>query len=143
MRKSIFIFIFFLSFFGIFAQKEAKILQGALRPERTCFDAVFYDLHLSIFPDAKAIKGYNAITFKILASTKKIQLDLFSNMTIDSIVFDKKHLSYERQYNAVFINFPDSLPANTLQTLKFYYFGHPRSNIGPHGDTGFHWKKDA
>ena len=62
-------------------------LKGSLRIERTCYDVLRYDLNVKVTPSQKFIVGYNEITFKIVSNTKKIQLDLFDNMQIDSIVF--------------------------------------------------------
>ena len=79
-------------------------LKGSLRIERTCFDVLRYDLNVKMTPSEKSIVGFNEITFKVHTNTKKIQLDLFSNMNIDSIVFNTKKLKYKREFDAVFIN---------------------------------------
>ena len=96
-------------------------LQGGLRPERTCFDVLHYGLNITVNIAAKHIKGYNEIDFKTTTPTSKIQLDLFENMNIDSIVFENKKLIYKREFNAVFINFPKPLAQNSKQKLFFYY----------------------
>ncbi|MET0759953.1 MAG: M1 family peptidase, partial [Flavobacterium sp.] len=65
------------------ASTRKDSLHGGLRPERTCFDVLRYDLNMKINPDEKSIVGYNDITFKTVENTNKIQLDLFENMQID------------------------------------------------------------
>ena len=68
-------------------------LKGGLRFERTCFDVLHYDLNIKINPAEKTIVGYNEITFKVLLKTTKMQLDLFENMQIESIILNSKKLN--------------------------------------------------
>lgn len=118
-------------------------LHGGLRIERTCFDVLHYDLNIKINPDEKSIVGYNEITFKAVENIKKIQLDLFDNMKIDSIVFNKKKLKYKREFNAVFISFESTLKQNSEYKLRFYYSGKPKTAMRAPWDGGFVWKKDS
>src|SRR5688500_10120991 len=96
-------------------------LQGGLRPERTCFDVQRYDLNITLNPERKYISGYNNITFKFMKNTGRNQLDLYENMTIDSIVFNGTKMKYKRDEDAVFINFTDKLKKGSEQKLPFYY----------------------
>jgi hypothetical protein len=63
-----------------FTRKDS--LKGGLSFERTCFDVLRYDLNIKVNPDERSIVGYNKITFKVVANTSKIQLDL--SKTINS-----------------------------------------------------------
>ncbi|MBA4153506.1 M1 family metallopeptidase [Flavobacterium sp.] len=145
MSKIFLIIIIFFGFQQINAQEFTRrdSLQGSLRPERTCFDVLRYDLNLTIEPEYKTVKGYNDITFKVIEKTQKIQLDLFENMVVDSIIFNEKKLPYKREFDAVFINFPSILPLNTEQKVRFYYSGNPLVAKRAPWDGGFVWKKDA
>ena len=106
-----------------FTRKDS--LLGGLRKERTCFDVLRYDLNIKINPKEKSIVGYNEITFKAVETTNKIQLDLFENMQIDSIVFDSKKLSYKRDFGAVFIDFKVlDVRQLYLRTLLLFMFKH-------------------
>src|SRR5436190_537616 len=87
-------------------------LQGGLRFERTCYDVLHYTLDIKIDPTRKSIAGYNEINFKVVEATRKIQVDLFANMNIDSIMWNGKKLNYKREFNAVFIDFPTILKAS-------------------------------
>jgi aminopeptidase N len=124
-----------------FTRKDS--LHGGLRAERTCFDVLRYDLNIKINPDQKSIVGYNDITFKTVENTSKIQVDLFENMQIDSIVFNAKKLSYKREFDAVFINFETPLIKNSEQKLRFYYSGKPLVAKRAPWDGGFVWNKDS
>lgn len=117
-------------------------LQGGLRPERTCYDVLRYDLNIKVNPDERSIVGYNAITFKVVSNTTKIQLDLFDTMQIDSIIFNSKKLNYKRDFNAVFIDFPIVLISKSEQNLKFYYSGKPMIAKNAPWDGGFVFKND-
>ncbi len=117
-------------------------LQGGLRPERTCFDVQRYDLNIKINPDKRDIVGYNDITFKVVENTNKIQLDLFENMQIDSIVFNAKKLNFVREEIAVFIQFPNQLIKKSEHKLRFYYSGKPIIAKNAPWDGGFVFKKD-
>lgn len=117
-------------------------LQGGLRPERTCFDVQHYDLNIKINIDEKSIVGYNEISFKVVENTKKIQIDLFENMKVDSIVYNKKKLEYKREFNAVFINFPNNIKKDSEGKIRFYYSGKPRVAKNAPWDGGFVFSKD-
>ena len=125
-----------------FTRKDS--LQGSLRFERTCYDVLRYDLNLKINPEQKSITGLNDITFTVLENTSKIQLDLFANMQIDSIVLNAMKLKYKREFNAVFIDFETPLAKDSQQKISFYYSGHPNvANNPPWGKGGFVYKKDS
>ena len=124
-----------------FTRKDS--LQGGLRLERTSFDVLRYDLNITINPDKKTIVGYNDITFKILENTSRIQLDLFENMQIDSIVMNSEKLNYKRDFNAVFITFPNILASDSKQVImRFHYSGKPIIAKNAPWDGGFVFKKD-
>ena len=124
-----------------FTRKDS--LHGGLRHERSCFDVLHYDLNLTINPSEKSIVGYNQITFQTIENTNTIQLDLFENMQIDSIVFNTRKLSYQREFDAVFITFETTLLKNTRQKLRFYYSGKPTVAKNAPWDGGFVWKIDS
>ena len=145
--KKVLLFCFIISSFQLLSAQETTTrkdtLQGGLRPERTCFDVLRYDLNIKINPEEKSVVGFNNITFKVVNSTSKIQLDLFENMQIDSIVFKAEKLNYKREFNAVFIDFPFVLSPTSEQSLKFYYSGKPIIAKKAPWDGGFVYAKDS
>ncbi|MBC7523639.1 MAG: M1 family metallopeptidase [Flavobacterium sp.] len=136
------LFLFITS--TVFSQNTTRkdTLQGGLRIERTCFDVTRYDLNIKINIEEKSITGFNEISFLVVSNTTKIQLDLFDNMKIDSIVFNKHILQYKREYNAVFINFDSQLQSGENQKLRFYYSGKPIVAKRAPWDGGFTFNKD-
>ena len=117
-------------------------LRGALRPERTCFDVYFYDLEVKIIPKGKKIEGQNDIYFHVMEPTRRIQIDLFDNYTIREISRNGESLKYTREYNAVFVDFPQSLKKGEDQKITIRYSGKPLKAPNPPWDGGFVWKKD-
>ena len=124
-----------------FTRKDS--LQGGFSFERMCFDVQRYDLNITLNPDERSIVGYNDITFKNLKDSKTIQLDLFENMQVDSIVYGHKKLAYKREFGAVFITFEHKLRADgSEQKLRFYYSGSPIIAKNAPWDGGFVFEKD-
>jgi aminopeptidase N len=123
-----------------FTRKDS--LQGGLRPERTNYDVQRYDLNITINPEERSIVGYNEITFKALPATPTIQIDLFDNMNVDSIVYEKRKLSYRRDNNAVFVFFAGGIQGTDLHKIRFYYSGNPLAARNAPWDGGFVFKKD-
>ncbi|HQA75330.1 MAG TPA: M1 family peptidase, partial [Flavobacterium sp.] len=125
----------------VFTRKDS--LHGGMRQERSCFDVQRYDLNIKVNIDEKSIKGSNTISFKIVDSTKTIQLDLFENMQIDSIVHRNTKLMYRRECNAVFIDFSEMLtPEMSEQSVEVFYSGNPIIAKRAPWDGGFVFSKD-
>ena len=144
MKKIIIIGLTFISFQTVFSQTFTRkdSLQGGLGAERTCYDVLRYDLNIKINIQEKSIVGYNDISFKVVSDTKKIQIDLFENMQVDSIVFHSKKLEYKREFNAVFIDFPTNLNTENTEKIRFYYSGKPIIAKRAPWDGGFVFTKD-
>ncbi|HEX2395470.1 MAG TPA: M1 family metallopeptidase, partial [Bacteroidales bacterium] len=121
---------------------RADTLRGALRPERTCFNVHFYDLNVRIIPASKRIKAANSIYFEVVHPTKRIQIDLFDNFEITGITWNGKQLKWFREYNAIFIDFPEELKAGDNHMINIAYGGKPLVAPNPPWDGGFVWKKD-
>ena len=146
MKKSISLLIFLLIYCIGFAQESftrKDSLHGGLRIERTCYNVLRYDLNIKINPTEKFIVGYNDITFKVLENTTKLQLDLFENMSIDSIVLNQKKISYSREFDAVFLTIPMALAKDSEHKIRFYYSGKPIIAKRAPWDGGFVFKKDT
>ncbi len=155
---------------GCYAQQypvftHADTLRGKLTPERKCYDVYYYDLHLKINPEDKSISGYNMIAFKVVNNFSIMQVDLFENMDIDSIIYGKYQLDFSRDGNAVFIDFyfsdsklsqdyitktvsvSDGINIGEVKgqkdSIKIYYHGFPQVAKKPPWDGGFVWGKDS
>ena len=143
MKNSFLVILTFLGIQQINAQFTRRdSLQGGLRIERTSYDVKRYDLNITINPEQKSIKGFNEISFEVVTPTQKIQVDLFDNMKVDSIVWNTKKLKYNRDNDAVFIDFPEKLASKSNHKLRFYYSGNPRIAKNAPWDGGFVFTKD-
>ncbi len=141
MKLTVFIFLIFtVCCFGQFT--EADSVRGQLRPERTCYDVKFYDLKLEVDFENKSISGYNKIYFYVVRGFNMLQVDLFSNMKIDSILHGKKKLVYYRKHHAVFVDFSEMQEENRIDSLIIYYQGIPQMAVNPPWDGGFTWNID-
>ena len=120
----------------------ADTLRGALLPERTWFDVDYYHLNLDIDPNARSIAGYNDVAFTVLSKSGKMQLDLFENMLIDSVVYKGYTCEFERKYDAFFIDLPYELEEGSQEQIRVYYHGVPKAAKRAPWDGGFVWKKD-
>ncbi|MEM9300354.1 MAG: carboxypeptidase-like regulatory domain-containing protein, partial [Bacteroidota bacterium] len=100
-------------------------LQGTLTPLRTSYDVGFYHLDVEVMPEEELIKGSSLIRFKVLEPVDRIQIDLYSQMEIEKIEWRGQLLSFEREYNAVYINFPEILGKGEIEEVKVFYSGRP------------------
>lgn len=120
----------------------ADTLRGALRLERECYDVYFYNLTVRIFPKKKSIKGTNEIWFKGVLKSKVVQVDLFENLTINHIALNNQELKYRREYQAVFIELPNTIVPGKMYKLVIEYSGKPIVAPNPPWDGGFVWSRD-
>lgn len=144
MRILTLFYSFFLFSHALKAQEFTRrdTLRGGERPERSCFDVSYYDLHVSVDPAKQEIAGKNTIFFRFTEPSSRIQLDLFENMIIDRIVEGDVMLSFIREYDAVFIDFNREQQAGTEKNITVHYHGAPVVARMPPWDGGFTWTKD-
>lgn len=145
MKKLLFITIL-LGFQSLFAQEtftRKDSLRGGLQYGKGNYDVLRYDLNIKVNIDEKSISGYNDITFKASVNkTKNIQIDLFENMVIDSIVFNNQQIAFTREYNAVFLTFPQFLVQKFEKKIRVYYSGKPTIAKRAPWDGGFVFSND-
>ena len=130
---------------------HADILRGEYGRYRANNDLLSYNLDIRVDPEKKFVSGENTIRFKMLKDDTRIQLDLYDNLRIDKILFQRSEirgqrsdsksteLKYERDSGAVFVDFPETLKAGRTYSIDFYYSGTPQT-IGRFG--GFTFGKD-
>jgi aminopeptidase N len=104
---------------------RADILRGAYGPFRSNNDLLSYVLDVRVDPARKYLSGVNTIRFRMLEDGTRIQIDLFANLNVDRILFRSKALKYEREFNAVFVDFPEVLMKGRTYEVAFHYSGSP------------------
>lgn len=118
-------------------------LQGSLTPLRTCFDVEFYHLTVEVMPEDEFITGNSLIRFRVSEPTQKIQIDLYSEMKIDSLICGGNPLKFEREYNAVYVHFPEKLVKGSVHEIAVYFAGHPvEANFDIPVYAAFLWSQD-
>ena len=110
---------------AVYKISRLDTLQGALTPLRSCFDVTFYHLDVEILPAEEIIQGSNLIRFEVVEPTSRIQVDLFSEMIIEQITWRDQVLSFTREYNAVYVDFPYPLKKGEVEEIKVFYSGRP------------------
>lgn len=123
-----------------FTRKDS--LRGTLTPERANYDVTFYNLDLKIDIENKYISGSNIIQFKVKNNLPVLQFDLFDNLKITKVEWNNKSLPFKREFNAVFVTFPNTLPAGSSSAIKVYYEGNPTIAKRAPWDGGFVFKTD-
>ncbi len=107
------------------APTRTDILRGAYGPYRANNDLLSYHLDIRVDPEKKSIGGKNTIRFRMLKDDTRIQLDLVANLNVDKILLGPTPLKYEREFGAVFVDFPETLKKNSVHAIDFYYSGTP------------------
>ncbi len=111
-RSIILFLVIFLSIHTGFAQVKAPVftkadtLRGKLTPLRSSYDINYYHPDVKVDIDKRFISGSNVFRFTATRDLKRLQFDLFENLAIHKVIYHGKELSFEREFNAVFIDFP-------------------------------------
>ncbi len=103
------------------------LLRGEYGPYRANNDLLSYALKLRVDPEARTIKGSNAIRFRMLNDGQRIQLELTPALAIDALTMGGKPLKYTREERTVWVDFPEVLKKGREYTVDFAYSGRPVS----------------
>jgi len=122
---------------------RADSLRGQLTPLRTCYDINYYHLDVRIDPDKRYINGSNLFRFTATADFGRLQFDLFDNLRVDSVVYHGQQLPFKREFNAVFIDFPEAIGKGKVDSFTVFYAGNPVQAKRAPWDGGFDFKKDS
>jgi len=120
---------------------SAEEIRGSLRAERLCYDVKHYDLDIAFNLEDRSIEGKVSMTFDFIKSDS-LQIDLFSNIDLDSIVYIDQQLGFSRYLDAVFID-ASLLDTMTTNTIKMYYHGIPIQAKKAPWDGGFVWSSSS
>ena len=131
-------------------KKAAKIptfnacdsLRGVLNPFRECYDVYYYALDIEFNLDKKSIHGSVGFWYTVVKDFDLLQIDLYENMIIDSIVSANVQCQFNRKCNAVFVTLPQNSLIAEKGFFKVYYHGIPLEAKRPPWEGGFVWAKD-
>jgi len=122
---------------------RADTLRGMQTPLRTCYDINYYHLDVKFDIDNKFISGSNLFKFTATQDFTKLQFDLFSNLTVEKVVYKGHELPYTREFNAVFVTFPKTITKGSQDEFTVYYSGNPTEAKNAPWDGGVVFTKDS
>src|ERR1039458_1542666 len=122
---------------------HADTLRGSNTPQRSWWDATFYDLHVRVSPADSSISGWNGITYRVLRPAQEMQIDLQVPLVVDSMVQNGTRVAYRRDGNAFFATLIQPQRTGERHSIAVYYHGQPRAAKRPPWDGGFIWQHDS
>lgn len=125
------------------AATRADTIRGTYNENRSWWDVIHYGLDFRPDYETKTITGTNEIKFRVVGKgSGKLQLDLQLPMTLDSVIYKGKKLSFERDEQAYIISFTEKFNVDEEVTIQTYFHGKPREAVMPPWDGGLIWTKD-
>ena len=137
------ILFFFIFSFTISGQNFTRqdSLRGAITEERAWWDLTYYHLDVDVFPSDSTLKGSNTVQFKVLKPHDVLQIDLQPPMAIEKVEHNGQDLSFKKDGNAWFIQFPEKQKVGSIEEIEVFYSGKPKISTRPPWDGGLTWKK--
>src|ERR1700755_59664 len=99
---------------------RADSLRGYLSPLRTCYDINYYHLDVKFDIPNKFISGNVLFKFTATEDFTKLQFDLFANLKVEKVVYKGQELPYTREFNAVFVTFPQAIAKGSKDEFTVY-----------------------
>ena len=118
-------------------------LRGSITPQRAWWDLTYYHLDISVDPEKKYLKGSNTVHYKVLKTSKEMQIDLQKPLKITRITQDNKDLDYRLDGYSYFIKLKKNQKKGQIKSLKIFYEGNPKVAIRPPWDGGITWTRDS
>ena len=123
---------------------RADTLRGSFATAgRSWWDVTFYDLHVAITPRDSSVRGYNAITYRVRTPAREMQIDLMVPLVVDSMLQDKRRLTYRRDGNAFFATLLAPQRTGEQKVITVYYHGQPQMAKNPPWQGGVSWLADS
>jgi len=121
---------------------RADTLRGTLSPLRSSYDINYYHLNIKLDIENKKISGSNLFRFTAVQDLNRLQFDLFENMNVEKVSYRGKEIPFSREFNAVFIDFPESIKKGSKAEFTVHYNGNPTIAINAPWDGGFTFSAD-
>ncbi|GAB4369692.1 MAG: hypothetical protein Kow0042_11560 [Calditrichia bacterium] len=108
-------------------QRQLPYLTKAPTTNQTQFDVNFYTLNLSLWPATELLEGSVIIQGKSLVNgLSHIEIDLFDNMVVDSVLQDNNLLPYTHGGDLITIQLASPLNSGDFFTVEIFYYGNPQ-----------------
>lgn len=129
-------------------------LKGSITGQRSWWDVLHYDIHVTFNALDSSISGSNKITYKVVSAYpykldkehenfSSIQIDLLEPMKIDSVKQDGKKCEWAGRKDMVFVGFNTVQKINDKKEITIYYHGKPHVAKNAPWDGGVIWARDA
>ena len=123
---------------------KADTLRGDYNsPLRACYNINYYHLDVKFDIDKKFISGSNLFKFTATQDFTKLQFDLFSNLKVEKVIYKGKEIPYTREFNAVFVTFPQTITKGSRDEFTVYYSGNPTEAVRAPWDGGVVYTTDS
>ena len=148
---TIIVFISILNLYSVNAQYKAppdKIftrqdtLRGSITPERAWWDLTYYHLDIVVSPSDSSIYGINTVTYRVLQSSRIMQIDLQEPLKITKAVQNNSELRVKREGNVYLIELAEKQEQGKIYSVVITYGGKPKVSERPPWSGGITWKKD-
>ncbi len=147
--KVLLVLLLFLSFSSnaqIVSEKRftrADSLRGGQSSERTAYDINYYHLNIRIDPAKQYISGQNLFRFTASRDFSRLQFDLSKNMEVESVLYKNQEIHYFREFDAVFVDFPETIKKGAKEEFVVIYSGFPKVAVNAPWDGGLVFKEDS
>lgn len=121
---------------------HADSLRGSITEERAWWDLQHYELSVQVNPEKQKIKGKNTISYLVVDSNRRLQIDLQDPLKIKWIKQNGKKLKYDKDGFAYFVHLQEQQQIGQSYQVQIKYSGKPRKAKMAPWDGGFSWEKD-
>ncbi len=112
-----------------FARMEALATEPT--PNQNCYDAKYYHLDLNIDPATQTVSGGVEMRAEVTTGPlSQVDVDLYSNMTVDSITSASGNLTFSHANDILTVNLDRSYSTGEAFSFTVYYHGTPSSSAG-------------
>ena len=123
----------------VFTQQDT--LRGSITTERAWWDLTYYHLDVNVHPSDSSLHGINTVQYRVIHENDVMQLDLQPPMGIEKVEQNGLDLSFKKDGNAWYIQFPEKQKIGSLKELRVHFSGQPKISTRPPWDGGLTWKK--
>ncbi|RMF60285.1 MAG: hypothetical protein D6748_04475, partial [Calditrichaeota bacterium] len=117
-------------------QQQLPLLHKVTTPNQNQFDITSYRLNLDLYPTTEILYGEVTISgFSRVNGLDHLEIDLFDNMSVDSVFQDGQMVTHTHGGNI--INIPLLTPLNQGETFSVIVFYHGNPQSGGLGTWGW------
>ena len=102
----------------------------------------YYDINIDFDIENKSLNGFVKVKAESKRDLNQLQIDLAKNLNIKKITHKNQELSFTREFDAVLIDFTETIKKNIMFDFTVFYQGVPQSADNPPWAGGFTWSKD-